>query len=534
MPIRTSKTHPLRIDSVQALGHSRIGLTLCPGKRQPDGLSGHWHRDLDLDLQIIRDWGATAVVTLMETHELEAVGVPSLGEAVESLGLDWYHLPIRDVQPPGPDFEIRWVLYGLLLRQHLLTGGRILLHCLGGLGRSGTIAARLLAELGLDPTLALAAVRAARPGAVETTAQEAHVLATQPLNRDEAFLDRALGCVLGGALGDAFGYPIEFHRLDQIRRQFGSKGLSKPLFMQGTFQVSDDTQMTLFTLEGLAKAGRGAETPVLTDHLTRAYTDWLDTQSGGPTNQNCTGWLAGRPALRQRRAPGNTCLSALASGNIGTPDRPLNDSKGCGAVMRVAPLGWIEPADPAHRFEQAARAGALTHGHPDGWASGGLLAVLIGELQAGANPTDALALAKAITAHALQRRGIRADVLGCVERAAQLAQTNRPPEQAIAELGQGWVGEEALAIALYAVLSAHSFTEAVCRAANHDGDSDSTASIAGQIWGAWQGVSVLPMHWVRRLDVLNDSLYLIGTLDQQGYQAKPVSIEPQSSFSRRM
>nr|WP_223295303.1 ADP-ribosylglycohydrolase family protein [Allochromatium vinosum] len=329
--------------------------------------------------------------------------------------------------------------------------------------------------------------------------------------------------MLGGALGDAFGYPIEFHRLEQIRQQFGPAGLCELLFTDDQLQVSDDTQMTLFTLEGMVRAGRVADAGSLIDSLSHAYADWLDTQDGGPASAHCRGLLATRPALRQRRAPGNTCLSALQSGRPGTPEQPINDSKGCGAVMRVAPLGWIEPADPRHRFEQAARAGALTHGHPDGWAGGGLLAVLIGELHAGATFTEALNRAKTVTVQTLHARGIQADLLDCIERAEQLAGTDQSPPSAIAQLGHGWVGEEALAIALYAVQRAGSFTEAVRHAANHDGDSDSTASIAGQIWGAWAGLAALPMSWVRRLDVLDEALDLIGALAEQGYRAEPVA-----------
>jgi len=532
MLIRNSQTHSLRIDSVQTPDGGRIGLTLCPGKHQTGGLTGDWQRDLETDLQAIRDWGATAVVTLMETPELARFGVSGIGEAVEALGMDWYHLPIRDVQPPGPSFELRWVLYGTRLRQRLRAGEKVLLHCLGGLGRTGTVAAQLLVELGDTPEFALTAVRAARPGSVETADQEAYVRAVQPVTWDEAFIDRALGCVLGGALGDAFGYPVEFHRLEQIYQQFGPAGLCEPRFIDDQFQVSDDTQMTLFTLEGLVWAGRGADGASLIDSLTHAYDDWLDTQSWESASAHCRGLLASRPALRQRRAPGNTCLSALQSPRLGTPEQPVNDSKGSGAVMRVAPLGWIEPADAAHRFEQAARAGALTHGHPDGWASGGLLAVLIGELHTGATLTEALTCAKAITAQTLLARGIQADLLDCVERAERMGRTDQPPPTAIAELGRGWVGEEALAIALYAVQRADSFTEAVRYATNHDGDSDSTASIAAQIWGAWGGLAALPMSWVRRLDVLNEALDLVGALAEQGYRAEPVTGADTSLNSR--
>jgi protein-tyrosine phosphatase len=152
MPLLTSHTHPLCIDVVDVPDGGQIGMTLCPGKKQPNSVSGHWQRDLATDLKAVADWGATAVVTLMEPKELEWVAVADMGEMVESLGMDWYHLPIRDVQPPGMRFENRWVLYGLLLRRRLRRGEKVLIHCRGGLGRTGTVAGRLLAELGMRPS----------------------------------------------------------------------------------------------------------------------------------------------------------------------------------------------------------------------------------------------------------------------------------------------------------------------------------------------------------------------------------------------
>ena len=132
-------------------GGGRIGMTFCPGKRQRGAAMGDWERDLAADLARIADWGAAAVATLMEQHELERYGVPGLGEAVEALGMEWHHLPIPDVGVPDSLFEARWFYAGHRLRAHLLAGRRVLLHCRGGLGRTGTIAARLLVELGAAP-----------------------------------------------------------------------------------------------------------------------------------------------------------------------------------------------------------------------------------------------------------------------------------------------------------------------------------------------------------------------------------------------
>lgn len=172
----TSVTHPLRIDAAAVTGGGLIGMTFCPGKKQNDSISGEWKRDLEIDLRAIRDWGAVAVVTLMEAHELTRYKVERLGEMVEALGMEWHHLPITDADVPRAPFEALWTRSGPILREHLRQGRRILLHCRGGLGRTGTIAARLLAELGVPPREAIDAVRKARAGAIETDAQERHVL----------------------------------------------------------------------------------------------------------------------------------------------------------------------------------------------------------------------------------------------------------------------------------------------------------------------------------------------------------------------
>ena len=176
MKPRTSQSHPLRIASLDTLVGGRIGMTFCPGKHDPVAMTGPWDRDLASDLEVIAGWGARALVTLMETHELVHLGVADIGAATESRGITWYHLPIRDVSIPGPDFEHAWQTVGKALRQELKDGNRIVVHCRGGLGRTGVIAARLLIELGEAPDKALQRVRAARPGAVETPEQEGYVL----------------------------------------------------------------------------------------------------------------------------------------------------------------------------------------------------------------------------------------------------------------------------------------------------------------------------------------------------------------------
>ena len=139
-------------------------------------MSGYWDRDLSLDLDAIRDWGAAAVVTLVEPKELVFLRVEHLGEEVLRRRMLWFHLPIIDVSTPDEGFERQWEVAGNELRMLLRSGRDVLVHCRGGLGRAGTMAARLLIELGMEPATAIRQVRAVRPGAIETLEQEKYVL----------------------------------------------------------------------------------------------------------------------------------------------------------------------------------------------------------------------------------------------------------------------------------------------------------------------------------------------------------------------
>lgn len=174
---RTSLTHPLQIKPVRARAeYGRIGMTLCPGKYDIAAMTGSWDRDLTIDLDAVRAWGAVAVVTLIEPAEFTLLRVEHLGEEVTRRGMQWLHLPIADQLVADERFEREWVEAGAKLRALLREGRDILVHCRGGLGRAGTIAARLLVELGMEPSQAIKDVRSARPGAIENRTQERFVL----------------------------------------------------------------------------------------------------------------------------------------------------------------------------------------------------------------------------------------------------------------------------------------------------------------------------------------------------------------------
>jgi ADP-ribosyl-[dinitrogen reductase] hydrolase len=181
--IRTSTSHPLLIAEVAAgSGGGIVGITFCPGKQGPSLWGPHWRRDLAADIDAIARWGAGAVVTLIEDHEFEMLGVAGLGAAVRARGMAWHHLPVIDVRPPGEAFERRWQDVGPELRSALRCGRKIVVHCRGGLGRAGTVAARLLVELGMAPSDAISQVRAVRPGAIQTLAQQEYVMRTHPVS----------------------------------------------------------------------------------------------------------------------------------------------------------------------------------------------------------------------------------------------------------------------------------------------------------------------------------------------------------------
>lgn len=179
MNARTSLSHPLQIAEVSAPGaRGAIGITFCPGKKQRSAMSGVWDRDLGLDLDAIKAWGASAIITLIEPHEIRDLKVEGIDEQTERRGMEWLHMPITDVSAPDERFAKAWRQDGARLIDRVRTGDRVLVHCKGGLGRAGTVAALMLVELGMAPDDAIRAVRQVRsPNAIETPAQESHVRA---------------------------------------------------------------------------------------------------------------------------------------------------------------------------------------------------------------------------------------------------------------------------------------------------------------------------------------------------------------------
>lgn len=171
---KTSLSHPLEIADLPAgRCKGKIGITFAPGKYDSSARSGLWDRDLGTDLDALSNWGASLIVTLLEDHEMDLLRIAALGKEVRGRNMEWLHLPIPDVSAPTAVFDSKWSTHSERLRKKLNDGANIVVHCRGGIGRAGMVAARLLVELGDTPDAAIIKVRAARhPRAVETLEQE--------------------------------------------------------------------------------------------------------------------------------------------------------------------------------------------------------------------------------------------------------------------------------------------------------------------------------------------------------------------------
>lgn len=504
--------------------------------------------------------------------------------------VSYVRFPIRDVSVPQSIEDVR-NLVKTILQTADGTHGEVYVHCWGGVGRTGTIIACLIAEGMENPTLekVMGELRtrfAMMPKSsyrqtLETKEQEQFVqqyidhIQNKGKNRTD-LRDRIRGSLIGGAAGDALGYPVEFMSRKQILAKYGSKGITAfELSGNGKALISDDTQMTLFTANGLLFGvtrfcTHGILGAGLKDFVRYAYMDWYETQTGVEDYAKyhyC--WIRDIAELNARRAPGNTCMSALDA--IKHHKDVQNDSKGCGGVMRVAPAGLMAAADEqvvvkdwsgknvsrrTWSKQEIVRLGGdcaeLTHKHPLGYLPAAYLADLIyyimmydgkitlpvfeqflHEVDADCrseykNPKEQKALD---------------ELWLLIEKAVRLASDSLvADEYAIPQLGEGWTGDEALAIALYCTMRhLDIFEDAIIAAVNHDGDSDSTGAICGNIMGAIVGFDGIPNHFIQHLelkdliiDLADDLLtgctiseyHSSSTPEEERWEKRYVKIEP--------
>lgn len=326
-------------------------------------------------------------------------------------------------------------------------------------------------------------------------------------------LNRIKGCLVGGAVGDALGYAVEFSTLSEIIRKFGESGIKRYELDGGLARISDDTQMALFTANALLfgetrgqMRGIGAGPA---GYFTEAYLDWYETQTEKyPLRDYHPSWLVNFREFFSRRAPGGTCMSALQAGGRGTVERPVNNSKGCGGVMRVAPIG-VYFAGKAHWEQEkvdmaGAKAAAVTHGHELGYIPSAALVHIVCQLASAEKPDVFAAVLSSMEAmpKLFPEAGFMRYYLDLMDKAIDLSQKDVDDRNAIGQLGEGWVAEETLAIAVYcAIKHADSFEDAIVASVNHDGDSDSTGAVTGNILGTALGYTSIPDHYLEKLEL---------------------------------
>lgn len=352
---------------------------------------------------------------------------------------------------------------------------------------------------------------------------------------DKEQKDRVRGSLVGGAIGDALGYPVKFiFTYEEIQRRYGENGITRLATTQGwtgtdtgKAVISDDTQMTLFTALGLLNAKRSGMAPV--PSICHAYIEWLYTQKGFKSKRFKNCWISDLPELNVRRAPGNTCITALE--RIIQGREPMNDSKGCGGVMRIAPiplygLSQDRIANVEALNELAADATELTHEHPLGYIPSYVMSHIIYRLGTDEKPTRETfhkyvleAMQMADKKYASQNQSMKI-LHALMEKAFVLASEGTPEHEAISQIGEGWVAEETLAIAVYcAAKHFDDFEKAIIAAVNHGGDSDSTGAVTGNILGAAVGYDAIPTHFKNNLELHDVILHVADDL-WRGYTTR--------------
>ena len=437
-------------------------------------MSGSWDRDLDTDLDTIEYWGAVAVVSLVETQEMKSLGVTSLGDGVTSRNMSWYHLPIPDVTAPNSDFEKLWLIAGAELRDLLRAGFDVLVHCKGGLGRAGTIVARLLIELGWSSTEAIAEVRRVRPGAIETSDQERHLQAVRTIapiqsSSPASVEDKCLGALIGLAVGDAIGTTVEFKPRDTFPKLTHMIGGGPFKLQPGEW--TDDTAMALALADSLINQGKLDPS----DLMQRFVAWWRHGE------YSCTG------SCFDIGITTSTALDKFEA--TGDPRSGSHDpySAGNGALMRLAPvvLHWFGTGseDPEELAELARQQGAVTHAAAT-------------SLEACAAFADILRVAvtapnkEAVFKHA-------ANLSFCPEVNNILAGSWRGKHRRDIQ-SSGFV-LHSLEAALWCFARTSNFRDAVLLAANLGDDADTTAAITGQLAGAYYGLEQIPSEWRKML-----------------------------------
>ena len=356
-------------------------------------------------------------------------------------------------------------------------------------------------------------------------------------------IDKYRGCMLGGAVGDALGYAVEFIDDEHIFRKFGENGITEyELNCNGKAEISDDTQMSLFTANGLLiGTTRGMMRGIMgsyQSYIALCYKDWLKTQTADELGFEAPeySWLNNIPDMNHSRAPGRTCISYLMHNNLGSVNEPKNNSKGCGGGMRVAPIGLYlggRSVDDTEVDMIGAETAALTHGHDLGFIPAAALVHIINSVShSNIALIDAVEKAKSAVANEFSNAKHITDMVNLIDKAIALSKEEYNDLDAIRELGQGWVAEETLAIAIYCALKySDDFEKAIIASVNHSGDSDSTGAVTGNILGAYLGRKSIPDKYLEDLELrdtiieLADDLYNDCQMSEYGEYRDPIWIQ---------
>ena len=326
--------------------------------------------------------------------------------------------------------------------------------------------------------------------------------------------DKYRGCLVGGAVGDALGFTVEFFPYYKIVEEYGRNGITEyDIKDGGKAKISDDTQMTYFTgnafrnldLTDITRIGKKE----IVNTIYNQYLIWVKGQLEGYDKSSKL-----NPVLFEHRAPGNTCMTALLGKEKGTPYHKINDSKGSGGIMRVAPIGLIgAQCSYADIFKLGVDAAAITHTHELGYIPAGILVAIIKGIVNGEKLERAIDKAVLLAQdYYISDENQRIQEY-LIQKAKEFSQKDMSDEEAINMLGDGWVAEEAIAIAIYCALKhIDSFDDAVVAAVNHGGDSDTTGAITGNIMGALLGYDAIPEEFKHNLELEEDLLELAENL----------------------
>ena len=328
--------------------------------------------------------------------------------------------------------------------------------------------------------------------------------------------DRIRGAMIGCAAGDALGYPVKVLSEAAIVERYGLRGITAyDLDENGTARITADTQLMLLSANGILFAHtrgalRGIMAPVY-QYFDAFYMDWYRLQTEKQPRRARCGWINAYPALSAKRAPSPTSMRVFSSDKFGSMDKPVNDSKGSGCLLRAVPIGLSYSDDPAYILDLAANTAALTHGNEVAWVASGVLALIISLII-----HQELSIAEAVneTLKALDKsfpdsRKAVHELLSSIWSARPLATSASSELDAIHALGEGWVANEALAIGILCALRyENDIAGAMTFAANHGGNSSTTAAIAGMLVGARIGFNAIPDRFVDRLELVDVILEL--------------------------